>query len=116
MRVKGRAEVFLQNPGKASDVAQGSAQIVGHRVGKGLQFLIGFIQLGGTLQDTLFQFLVELANLAFGRPSLGNVAERHHAAVEVALRIEQRTASHFDPDAFRKGGIADEHLRRIALT
>ena len=51
-----RGEEFAE----AIQGAQGGTEIMGYRIGKGLQFLVGRFQLGSPVLDPGFQFLVEL--------------------------------------------------------
>lgn len=79
-------EVFNQDSGKTADVAERRAQIMRNGIGEGLQFVIGCRQLRCAFFHPLFKFLVELADLALVGFSLRDVAERHHATPQGAIR------------------------------
>jgi hypothetical protein len=71
-----RAKVIHQDPGITGDVAEWGTQVMGNGVGKGLQFVVGGLQLLGTLCYPLFQVFVELADLQFICFSPRNITER----------------------------------------
>ena len=60
------SKIVHQDPGESGDVAQRGAQIVGNGIRKRLQFAIGALQLGCTFGYSVFQIIIQCANLKFG--------------------------------------------------
>ncbi len=73
---------------------RGGAQIVRHRVGKGLEFLVGSFQLGSALQDAFFEFFVELTDLVLGFSSLRDIGTGANPLADAVVRLEHRNAAH----------------------
>src|SRR5580704_17445300 len=85
-----RTEVVHQDPGKTSDVTEWGTQIKGNGVGKCLQFVVGGLQLLGTLGYPVFQVFVEFADLKFICFSLGDISESEHGTTQHSGLIKQR--------------------------
>ena len=66
---------MLQQIDKAHDMAQGRPQIVGDRVAKGFQFLVGGRKLCRPLDDAVFQFRIETVDFILGVFPLCHIAD-----------------------------------------
>jgi hypothetical protein len=63
--VETRPGVLHQDPGEAIDLAQRGPEIVGHRIGEGLQLPVRRSELGRTVSDSTLEALVQVADPDF---------------------------------------------------
>ena len=56
--VQGAAQLFGKKLGKAINVAERGAKVVGDRIGKCLQLFVGRCEFGGALRNPPFQLCV----------------------------------------------------------
>ena len=77
----------FQQMGQSVDGDVGLAQIMGQRVGEGLEFLVGLAQFGGALFHPGFKLGVELQDLLLGELALGNVTQ-DHADLRIAVAAD----------------------------
>jgi hypothetical protein len=87
--------VFREQPRKPVDVAQGRAQVVGDRIGEGLEFLVGRGELGGVFANAPFQLCVFHAQPPHGQRAREH---RHNVAQFEGLQdvIERATLHGLD--------------------
>jgi len=78
---------LFEQADKSVDVAQRRAQVVRDGVGKGFEFPVRQLQLSGALDNALFEFLIELANLFFGVLAVGDIKNRPDQAADGPLTV-----------------------------
>src|ERR1700733_7914738 len=109
------AEVIHQDPGKTGDVAEWCAEIVGNGIGKGLQFIVGGLQLLGTFGNPLFQLVVQLANFQFIPFSLSDISEGEHGATRHSVLVKQRGTGSLKPESPVESGVTQKYLGGTSL-
>lgn len=75
-------------------MAQRRAQVVRHRVGEGLELLVGGVQLRGAVEDALLELGVEALDLVLGRLTGGEVDDAAVDARHVALVVAYEVGAH----------------------
>src|SRR5260370_9163358 len=87
-----------------------------HRVTESFQVFVGRRKLRCPLYDPVFEFVVELLNLALVRFPLRDVAESYDSAVHRAVLGSHRTTAGLDPGALRDLWTAQKYLGRARLS
>ena len=108
--IERRTELFDQDLGKAADVAQRCAQIMGNGITKGFQFLVGCGQLRGAFGHPDFEFVTESADLVLIGLAASDVAEGGDSASQCAVFVTQGARADLNPGARGVFRIAHEHL------
>ncbi len=75
---------------EAVDRAQRRAQVVRHRVGEGLELLVGRAQLAGALEHALLELLVEAAHWAWLARSWSTTSARRAVSARARARASLR--------------------------
>src|SRR5450756_407875 len=85
---------FREQAREPADMAQRRAQVVRHRVGEGLELLVGGVQLRGAVEDALLELGVEALDLVLGRLTGGEVDDAAVDARRVALVVAYEVGAH----------------------